>query len=43
MQLLGGAFVVAGVVAVRYDELTRPGGPVDAVEPSTVTLSPVEP
>lgn len=43
VQLLGGAFVVAGVVAVRYDELTRPDGPVEAEEPLTVTLSPVEP
>ena len=43
VQLLGGAFVVAGVVAVRYDELTRPDGPVEAEQASTVTLSPVEP
>lgn len=44
VQLLGGAFVVAGVVAVRYDELTRPDEVgASAEEPSTATLSPVEP
>ncbi len=44
VQLLGGAFVVAGVVAVRYDELTRTDDPApDAEEPTTATLSPVEP
>ena len=44
VQLLGGAFVVAGVVAVRYDELTRPDGPApDADRPAPATLSPVEP
>lgn len=43
-QLLGGAFVVAGVVAVRYDELTRPEPPApDDARPPTATLSPVEP
>lgn len=44
VQLLGGAFVVAGVVAVRYDEMTRPGEAApEADEPTTATLSPVEP
>jgi drug/metabolite transporter (DMT)-like permease len=50
VQLLGGVFVVAGVVAVRYDELrggtaVADGGPdVDhEPEPATVTASPVEP
>ncbi|MGJ7441437.1 EamA family transporter [Aquipuribacter sp. MA13-6] len=52
VQLLGGAFVVAGVVAVRYDELTRPGPDADGQDPGavdgpgqpvTATLSPVEP
>jgi drug/metabolite transporter (DMT)-like permease len=44
VQLLGGAFVVAGVVAVRYDELTRPDEDApEADEPATATLSPAEP
>jgi drug/metabolite transporter (DMT)-like permease len=44
VQLLGGAFVVGGVVAVRYDELTRPDEVApEAEEPATATLSPVEP
>jgi len=44
VQLLGGAFVVAGVVAVRYDELTRPAEPGHApVGPPAPALSPVEP
>ena len=43
VQLLGGAFVVAGVVAVRYGELTRPDDAVVAEQPTTATLSPVEP
>lgn len=42
VQLLGGAFVVAGVVAVRYDELTRPEEQAEA-EPHAPTPSPVEP
>ncbi len=44
VQLVGGAFVVAGVVAVRYDELTRSdAATTGADEPTTATLSPVEP
>jgi drug/metabolite transporter (DMT)-like permease len=44
VQLLGGVFVVAGVVAVRYDELRAADQDPDAEpEPVTVTLSPAEP
>lgn len=44
VQLVGGAFVVAGVVAVRYDEMTRPEEVTpEAEEPVTATPSPVEP
>lgn len=36
VQLLGGAFVVAGVVAVRYDEMRRPDdSPEPGAEPDT--------
>jgi drug/metabolite transporter (DMT)-like permease len=42
VQLLGGAFVVGGVVAVRYDELTRPEQVAAADDPTTVIPSSVE-
>jgi drug/metabolite transporter (DMT)-like permease len=42
MQLLGGLFVLAGVVAVRYDELTRRGEAADEGGTAAGIVSPVE-
>lgn len=42
VQLLGGAFVIAGVVAVRYDELSRPAQLAAADDP-TIVVSSVHP
>jgi drug/metabolite transporter (DMT)-like permease len=39
VQMVGGLFVVAGVVAVRYDELTRPDDVTESEDPTSVIVS----